>query len=380
MPESTRNRVLYGGGKRTYRATGVVNQRNTIISKEYCRSWVGTGDNQYFQSASYRLGGGAITGTEASALSGYVWEDYLTDFQAKDAAATSHLPITMPNLSEYASTTLKRTNPSRASVDALVSSIELAREAPGMVKEAYAGGLAIFEKRWPRKLFQGLKLAGKINLLIQFGLMPLISDMSSLLELNSLVDARKRELDRLYGRGLRRTIHLDSFVRSAKYPNVTVQSEGLLVRQTITKKTLVTVKGHARWSVPINNLPTNDVAVRARALALVANAHLDPYALYELMPWSWLIDYFTNVGDVLSLTRNSLLAIPDTPRIMTHTTTSVTSPPTTAGGCRVSGIDNFRETKLRQIVPITLTNTQLELLSARQLSILGSLSVVKGLK
>jgi hypothetical protein len=272
---------------------------------------------------------------------------------------------------------LKRTNPSRTSVDAVVSAIEM-RELPRLVKQTFSKGLDGLFRHLPKGTFNTLGRAGKINLMVQFGIMPMIGDIKKLIKFQESVDSRVKELKRLQERGLRRTVKLGDYSASKIERDVFLNSQGGIIKGDIHTFTTVVVKGHVRWRVS-KNFYVSESDLQDLVIEILTNRSLDPYAIYELMPWSWLIDYFVNLGDFVSLSRNVLDARYETPRIMKHTQTYKTSRNVkfNGGDCKFIDIYNHSETKLREIVPAHL-DAQIGFLSGNQLSILGSLAVSKG--
>lgn len=367
-------------GFRTRRWDGITEQGTWQNSQEITEDVVGFGDNQPFSSDSFVKEGGLINGDELSNRTGYNWNSYPSTYQEHDSWSTSHLDVATPDSRILASEVLKRTNPSRTSVDAVVSLLEL-RELPGLVKDGYNFAMNRLFKHIPRSVYRKLKIGAKVNLLVQFGLLPIYSDVTKLAQFQSLVDGRVREFERLQTRGLRRTIPLGTFNESHTVNQATIQSQGVRLKADLHKITEVELRGHIRWYVT-RNFYESDSELRAKAASSVLNRSLDPQAIYELIPWSWLIDYFSNLGDFVSLTRNHVNARHDLVRIMTKTTTTLkSSNHTTSNSGRVTltPFKNKRVTKNRRAVNAGLT-AQAEFLTTQQMSILGSLSVLKGLR
>jgi len=364
-------------GNRKHRSTGATTTRSLILNEERTEDVVGLGDNQPFSSVKTTKSGGLLNGTERSTRTGYVWTDYPADYFRIDPYASSHVTVPLPSLTLLATTLLKRTNPSRASVDALQNIIEL-RELPGLVKEGWDLGIHRLFKKIPRQAYRRLTKAAKLNLMFQFGILPLYSDIMKLTEFQSLVDARVRELRRLQERGLRRTIALGEWSESSINPSATIQSNGVRMHCKIEKQTKVVIRGHARWHVS-QNFYESDRELRAKAIDAVVSNKLDPVVAYELIPWSWLIDYFVNLGDLVSLSRNSFNATHQIPRLMIHRTTTIKSSNHDTGDGGTVTCTPYQciiEEKERRLVPSGLS-AQFEFLSGTQMSILGSLYVVK---
>jgi hypothetical protein len=98
------------------------------------------------------------------------------------------------------------------------------------------------------------------------------------------------------------------------------------------------------------------------------------------MPWSWLADYFLNLGNLVKAAKNLTTITHDAVRIIEHRRTRTISSNHTLGGGSVTCTPMFivHETKKRTLAVPTL-NAQESILTDGQLSILGSLAVLRGL-
>jgi hypothetical protein len=293
--------------------------------------------------------------------------------------------LTIPNqpTNEFLATeTLARSNPSRSSTNALENLADL-KDLGGLARDHFADRLRGLNKYVNVSRFRTLQRVAKANIIAQFGILPLLSDIDVLLRFQKLADERAQELERLRTRGLRRTIALWKGSNTITYPNVTIHSDGVTLRADVIKTTTVTIKGHARW-FPTGGYLQADESVRAEARSIVLGNRLDPQNLYDLFPWSWLIDYFTNLGTVIGAANNMSNTSHDAVRIMTHTRThSVSSNHTTSGSgiytISCTPFEATSETKTRRIATPTLA-ARTELLKPAQWSILGSLAVLRGSK
>jgi hypothetical protein len=214
--------------------------------------------------------------------------------------------------------------------------------------------------------------------MIQFGLIPLLSDLEVLLDFQKLVDDRVKEIDRLRSRGLRRTVDLWEGSNTSTNRNETVQSEGNLVEADIIKQTKVHIRGHVRWYADENWL-LSDSAVRTAAKRVILGAYIDPTSLYELMPWSWLIDYFTNLGDHVQASRNHFSAHHEKVRIMVESETHITAYKSSPQASKLvlTDYEGYHLTKTRDATTPSL-EARITFLTRKQWSILGSLAVLRG--
>jgi len=178
--------------------------------------------------------------------------------------------------------------------------------------------LFIFEfKDFPRMLKGlGQVLSGKIrpdsipngHLAYQFGWKPLFSDLMNLLNLADSIEDRKRLLmNAMKKGGTRVNRSLGSFdLARASYGDPFIW-ESPVANGPWTIAANVNWDGYekawytARLSVNPNSLPSGNLeTIAARA---VLGLNLSASTLWNMLPWSWLIDYFTNVGDMLNSSR-----------------------------------------------------------------------------
>jgi len=284
-------------------------------------------------------------------------------------------PATQTN-AYYAASVLARTNPSRASVDAVVAGIEL-REIPGLVKDSYKIATDKLFKFIPRRAFRALSKIAKLNLMVQFGILPLVSDIKKLQSFQDAVKQRSKEVERLKTRGLRRTIQLDSASQIRDNLINHFSAAGIVHQIACTKLTTVNVRGHVRWHAT-SSLPIGSLEEQEQIKKALLGLTVDPLTLYELMPWSWLIDWFSNLGNIVKATRNIIPASHSTPTIMRHTlsTAKQNRVTFTHPSISISPVSCVAEQKLRQSSVASLS-AHFGMLEANQMSILASLSILK---
>ena len=106
--------------------------------------------------------------------------------------------------------------------------------------------------------------------------------------------------------------------------------------------------------------------------------------IWNALPWSWLIDYFANVSDYLGANQIGRSAVASRACIMTHRRINYThgavigKPGKLSGQLTLSPGSVLSEQKTRTIVsPPVLPTIQIPALSGHQLSILGSLAVLR---
>lgn len=378
MPTRSRERSDVISGTESPNTSGTLYYMYMTSFEESCTDVVDEGDNKPFHNKIITRDGGLLYYASTSKY-GRTWVGCPCKWQQLSPTA-SHLSVDRPSAASFATDILKRTNPSRASVDLAVTLGEM-RELPSLVKEGWDLSQRRLFNHVPRWVFRNLGRAAKLNLMIQFGILPLISDTQKLLIFQDLVDQRMGELRRLATRGLRRTIDLGSWSASSKDTGITYfHSNGVTFKGYLKRETVVRARGHARWQLDEPYAQSNE-EMRALATRIVTGQTIDLLTAYELMPWSWLIDWFSNLGDYISSKRNLIGATPSLPAVMLNSRTLVSHPTIyhTNGNGYMTAIHNVYEDKERMYASAGL-NAYLPCLSGRQMSILGSLSVVKGLR
>lgn len=381
MPVRNRNRNKFRSGYRVKNSDGSTQVRSIENFREVTEDVVGEGDNAFLDIDRWTYSGGLLNGRMPSMITGYEYFNWPLIGPAHGGGSGwySHLNTTSQTDSTYASRTLARTNPSRASIEAVINGIEL-REIPSLIKDTADYRISKLYKYISPSKFRLLKRAAKLHLMWSFGIAPLISDLAKLPQFQDLVDQRIDELERLRTRGLRRTITLDRLSATDVALNEPIWTSNGTIRADRYKYTDVTIRGHVRWYAHPHLLTKSDDEMRALAKKVIAGLSIDFGTAYELIPWSWLVDYFTNLGSIVAASKNTVSASHSSVRIMRHTRTrsysrNHTGSPTlsmTPGYCE-------HETKTRRLASPSLS-AHLGLLEAPQLSILGSLSILKTIR
>lgn len=192
-------------------------------------------------------------------------------------------------------------NPNRPKIDLPVSLVEL-RDVPGTIRTI---GRAFF-RRNPG--IGSVRQAADVNLATQFGALPFIRDFMTMLGITEAIAKREeylRQLSQEAGYRLRRKLTSESWVVSdlynAVYPAGPLPN-GIQLR--------------------LSGLATRDYWYSARAKlefgysereikTLAAHATLGVQGLsfahaWELMPWSWLIDWFSDTGSIIAANRGGI--------------------------------------------------------------------------
>ena len=150
---------------------------------------------------------------------------------------------------------------------------------------------------------------GSEYLNVVFGWKPFVSDLQKMYNLWQTIDARMAQLIRENGKYIRRKATLEDVetdvhtgtVYPFPYVNVLGAPPNYMTgttayNVTTRTKTKVWFSGSFRYYIP----DVSSSLWNARARAALFGALPTPELLWEVLPWSWLIDWFSNVGDVIS--------------------------------------------------------------------------------
>lgn len=278
-----------------------------------------------------------------------------------------------PSNSALAVQVLKATNPSKPVMDLPVSILEL-RELPHILHTVGNSLIKTFAKK---------------ELNREFGLTPLMSDAIALMTMADQTAKRVKVFKDLRDGPLTRKATLYNGVVSA-YPgnSVTSNSSPIQCRVGHTLDQIMTsrhVWGYTTWTPAAvfnkRNLDYSDPALEYLARRAVYGAQIGLVTAWNAIPWTWLFDWFGNVGDWLEANRHVVPATPSLPRICETITSTFNY------SCSGSGNMGFakgdlpvtgkRTTKSRALASATLPSAYLPLLDGRQVKILASLAILR---
>jgi len=214
-----------------------------------------------------------------------------------------------------------------------------------------------------------------------FGWAPLVSDLISFLTLAVSLEKRFAQFNELKQKG-GKTYVRELFKGSSngiKAPRRTIESLALVMYGDETRRSQQRTWGYVTWA-PKDSLPS----CPKQLLKLAKRAHyglnLKPSLLWDAIPWSWLIDYFTNIGDFIEASQGAINFEIKDYAMMEETRTVcacayIAAPSDSEFG---GGLFNTYTTKQRWKPALTLnTKYAKPALSAYQSSILGSLLTIK---
>lgn len=324
----------------------------------------------------------------------YLAENYWDTVQ--QVRSYGHLPLNLSSLS--GSQLAARTNPNKPAMDLPVFLFELhdlpgmltsigkvAKELPAMVELVKRAGETLLvdsrylygRRRNPVGFsrFLGSEF-GNANLAYQFGWAPLLSDLLKLTGFAEAYENKRKQFTKLLKTGtLRRRVNIDS-QSAVEVLAEAFHSSGFSSKGSTVRKTTADRWGVTRWEASLH--PPESEPSQVELVRATLGLDLTPAQIWAAMPWSWMIDYFADIGSYLDAHRNTIPVRCEKAVVMTRTTTIVTrSISETSPWIRGGSGTYSRVTKER--VPLTLSAlpSSVPFLGANQVGILASLSVAR---
>lgn len=306
-----------------------------------------------------------------------MYREYVNYDSHGTRAVGGHINLGWPSVPEIGTAVRAGTNPSRP----VVSVPTMIAEAKDFINPIKQAGLVALKKK---KLSKVLRRKGRVKeaadayLSYKFAIEPTIRDLASLLNAQSSIIKRIEELDRLYSKGgLRRRMTVFEGAATTESSLAIESALSIVLSNKITTTTTARSWGTIRW-VPTMGRPWKNEKEKvelATKLVLGMNAHNLVATAWELVPWSFMVDWFTNVGDYITATNNTVPAYASHVNVMQHRKTSIS-------WTRSDNHDDFkggtavftRETKRRDVDFGPNLVLSLPFLTGGQLSILGALS------
>lgn len=360
MVRRTRNSTQFDGeGFRLHNTTGAL--ENTYQNASYFKRTIDDvlpDDNHFFHVRKRTNAGNRINGTTIGTIGKTYVNMIPDDYRLWDDHSYRHCTDSgRPSDALLVAKLLAETNPNRADVDI----------------PTFIGELKDIPQLFVKEATHIKRLAGT-NLKYQFGIKPLVADVKRLLNFQDLILKREEELKHLYESGLTRTRLLYK-ANLADYRTDTVHDrDKFFINANVLIQTKVVIRGHVRWKplgIP-NTMYAGDLRRLARKAAL--GMTVDFNTAYQLMPWSWLIDWCSNAGDILQNSRNIIpvdfedLSLIKSVKSVAHTSYSSSS--TSSGSWT-------HDEYIRTPYSGNVLEFQLPFLTKRQVSILGSIGVTR---
>lgn len=244
---------------------------------------------------------------------------------------------------------------------------------------------------WGGSIFRKIALG---HLTWRWAVKPMLSD---LLTMFNFVDASERRFNELRnlsmnGKGfkLRKRVGLGSSSNTVVTNNVTRHTEGDTLQYRRTRTDSIIEWGSANWQVSDDTvLPKRwdpEYTKKLRALTFKTFYGITSYELlaaaWELTPWSWLIDWFSDVSDIIAGANNTIGLNWSSVCYMRRITSRFDYVLTSAlpSGYVISDVPHEAIVRKERYVvspAIAVSPTFLPIITDRQWSILGSLAVLK---
>lgn len=344
-------------------STGAVFERNRYMGREYCADHSPSSGDMYFDTVKSSHKGGTLNGIHHwnPGLS-VTYNDWIADryqtFDADDVVPS----FADFDVNHFAANIGSRTNPSRPEVDLPLSIFEL-RELPSLINRFGGNLLRKFSDAYLRGLF---------------GVGPILNDALSLINFVEAAERRILQLRKMrkYGKLTKKANYRTDKWRGSPV-NVMVNSLNFSVYATEYPSAQREIWGYSKWAPddPVDWRSDLELARRAKR-SLLGIERMSFSTAWNAIPWTWLIDWFTNIGNVLETNRNSIgvhctgiyLCVTQEKNLrslMTHSDSPAIS---------MSTFDSTTVEKYRTLVPVVPAVT-IPFLTERQLSILSAIGI-----
>jgi hypothetical protein len=232
-----------------------------------------------------------------------------------DGALIANPPVDLPQLVPHAeleglgATAYARAAPDRPIMDAANALYEL-KDVPSMLRQAYNAVRSL-----PRLGSIRLRDVSDFNLAVAFGWLPLLSDTVKLYNSQKEIRSKLAQLKRDNGRPIRRKFQLkDQNVNSSSIVDRGTEQYGTthmgpwfltgtygggeweLSHHATTR---VWFSGQFRYWLPDQGQMSDNEWDR-KLIGRLFGFKPTPSRIYQAMPWSWLIDWFSNTGDIIA--------------------------------------------------------------------------------
>jgi hypothetical protein len=153
-----------------------------------------------------------------------------------------------------------------------------------------------------RERTQLAKSAGHEYLNVEFGWLPLVNDLqsfaTSIRRSRQLIEQYVRDSDRK----IRRRYTFPEVLSNSIYTGTGLSmGGGFGVNSTVSKETRTNLwfSGAFKYHVPVGDDFMNRLLRYESLTNHLFGTRITPELVWELAPWSWAVDWFTNVGDVI---------------------------------------------------------------------------------
>lgn len=233
-------------------------------------------------------------------LTAYYYEGRL---RVAGGAAPTLLPDQQSATASYGSRAWNKFKPGKPVVSLGQTLAEL-RDTPHAVKRMLMSFKQAYKSR-RRSVNPGpLSTGGGAYLAWSFGWKPFLKDLTDWMDSIQKLDSQIAQLRRDNGKRIRRGGKLFSTTNSstvntglATYGGLAGYYSVLFAKRETIETEKVWFRGSFRYYIPGLDDPKWG---RLRAIRRLWGLEMTPDLVYELMPWSWLVDWFADVGSLVS--------------------------------------------------------------------------------
>jgi hypothetical protein len=216
----------------------------------------------------------------------------------------------------------------------------------------------------------------------QFGWLPLFEDVRKLFDLQAHIEKKINELYKLQsGRGLRRRLKMGDDTQNAKGIEVwPLYGPSNFVNfnydVTVKRRRWATIKWKPS-SLPSRRLNDAEISSRARRIVLGLTYAGMLQGAWELIPWTWVINWFTNVSKFAIANANTVPVVSSDMCFMSESKRIYIARPITSQGAKDSTLRATgaftATTKTRIVSSVVTAGFNVPFLDTFRLSILGAL-------
>lgn len=316
--------------------------------------------------------GNAVNGTSGESIYARTFVNYVQAIPAYSA-----ITISSAMKEQFRVRLLSSTGPLTPKVNLPLFIFEL-KDIPMMLRHA---GDLLHKIRRPSGLSPH-KEAAAATLAYQFGWAPLIGDLKKLVKFTDLVQKRQQELKQASSKkGMKRRMTFDEQTKTEQDDNVLISSISGVIRGSVTKRATTRSWATVRWTPRSGQRtgrePSHNEALRS---ALGINPGMIPITIWKALPWSWMVDWFADISNVMQATYNMIYYNPAAINFMEERTTEVfTSGGIASNGTSCSSGYEKVVRKLRTQLSSSSAKVTLRLpfMDSFKLSILGSLTILR---
>lgn len=297
---------------------------------------------------------------------------------------TWHVPLTIdfgswhpsPTAVSYRNKLLAR-GPNKPKIYLPVALFEL-RDLPRMIK--HAGDLLHKIASNPRGL-DPIYEAAAATLAYQFGWRPLMQDIATMLDAAKIIDDEQKRLRGVRSeKGLRVKVTLDNQHTPVSKGDKTLSSVYLRsLNQKWTGFKTYEAWGTVRWVTRDPHLYGREPSWKeAFDNAMGLNASHIPAAVWKALPWSWCIDWFAGISDVIEANSNMVFYKPTRVCVMRRYVNQWWWEEKVYGHGYISpgySRSSWKGREVLHVPPLQLPYVNLPFMDGFKLSILGSLAI-----